>query len=846
MSRLPAVATARRVLKAAGYADAALQRDYPVWLGPRGVEVADLVAFGRSAPKDMSTAVVAVSSRSIDAGFRIAQAIAAPFIMVASDHAPDLWVAEPSKPLLWKRSVSVDDVADIREWLRPDAALIAKVGLRQLPLFDISVNFLAAARSRNTEALTPIVAEAMQVARDLVTVGRKTTSDLRHRRAARLVVGALTVLVMRDRGERRGQSAEQLVEQAVAEHPSTFEWVSNAPRRERVILAQLVERLGVGIDYRSLDPALLSEVYENALVADDERERLGIHYTPPRLAAKLLADLPVETVPPEQRHVLDPCCGSGTLLVAAHDRLRDLQPSSWPDTHRHRDLAVHLHGNDVDPFAVEIARLTLFLHAQPAGNGWHVTERDTLEAPAPDFAPRIIVTNPPWKYRAEGRREQYADEFLRWSTRSLAPGGLLGILLPASWLNSTSSASIRAELTDAFEVFEVWRLPEGTFTAAQNAATVLLGRKRDGLGGRGRRVVREVHRGALAGFLADDAETLTHVTEGDAPLNDIAPPLEVHAPTVPLRELAVILSGPQPRRAIADRGEGTPYLNHFGDVRAYGVIEPDLLWHVAFPDDFQSSRGARIITAKKVLVSAARGSTSPWRFRVAIDTLGIAVRNSVRGVAPIDQSDTDLLFALAIILGSSVASAFAAPAGGDRNIPASVLPALPIPANRPDIARLAERGREAARLASAGDSLADCLRAAEELVFDCYGLSEDDRQDIARRFAGDIAPDGAVRFAAPQARPDPRTRSTFRRVGAVLGAEHGHVTLWVNGITNDGGVRVRLPARMPGWLARPGATFDVYGVDAVADVEQARYRFQPMAWQDLAYDADVPAPLFAE
>ena len=98
-------------------------------------------------------------------------------------------------------------------------------------------------------------------------------------------------------------------------------WLKDASDSERSILHDLTYKLGLGIDYRSMAPAILSQVYEQALVDDDIQHELGIYYTPPALAARMLDSLPVELIDPKDRHVLDPACGSGTLLVAAHGPL---------------------------------------------------------------------------------------------------------------------------------------------------------------------------------------------------------------------------------------------------------------------------------------------------------------------------------------------------------------------------------------------------------------------------------------------------------------------------------------------------------------------------------------------
>lgn len=850
----PALAGVREMLSVAGYGDDVIDPDFQVWLGPdRGVAVAEFVAFGRPAPKDMSTAVISVTEGRVDAAFEIAKVIAAPYFFLADDHHLDLWVAEPAKPVKWREAVTRADIEELRPWLRPEAAFTAKVGLRQLPLFDIPVNLLAAARSQSADRLAPMVEEALEMATQSLppapSADATQAKRLKHKGAARLVVGALTVLVMRDRDPHRASArsldTQALIDRVVDAEPTTFAWYSAAKPVERSVLMALVDELGKGIDYQGLDPTILSQVYEQALVDDDDRKQLGIHYTPPRLADRLLKDLPVEIIAPDDRHVLDPSCGSGTLLAAAHDRLRDLQPLGLAAAQRHRDLAVHLHGYEIDPFASWIARLTLLLHAQPAGNGWHIEETDTLTQPPPKTSPQLIVTNPPWRFDSGADGGQLADKFVEWSIEALAPGGLLGVLLPASWLSAGRSKETRERLTSDFDIFEIWRLPEGTFSTSQATSAVVLARKRDGLGGRGSRVVREVGSTALPGFLGGKAPAGSYwVVAEAAPLSAGVPPPAIHRTTQRLEDVATVLSGPQPVKSIHDRGSGTPYLDRFRSVSPYAVVPQDALWQVAFPDDFQTARGASIVGKRKVLASAARAPNSPWRFRVAIDTTGVAMRNSMRGIAPHDQSDDALLYALAIIVGSAFASAFAATFGGDRNTPAAILKALPIPTAPPALDELGILGQQASELAGDTRALNEHLVRAEAAVWKAYGVPAGDVTLATARFAGQLAPEGAPRYPALSVETRPR-HSAFRRVGAVLDVTDNDVSIWVNGVTPDEGLVIPFPPGMAGWLARSGATFDVIGVETVDDLQAGEFRFQREAWQDLALDSADPVPVVA-
>lgn len=846
-----ALEDARSLLRRVGYDDNVILTEYPVWLGPqRGIHRPDLVAFGRTSPLDMSTAGVTMTVGRVEAAFTFAQALAAPYFLVSDDRELNLWIADADRPVKWRTGVRPDDAAELAEWLQPSSVLTAKLGLRQLPLFHLPVNILAAAKARNADRLSPLVAEALAEATDALERERPATgregSRLRHRRAARLVVGALTTLVMRDRAGVPFETTEGLISYVARRNRSTYAWLETADTRERRVLEELVERLGEGIDYRSLDPAILSQVYEEALVSDDDRRRLGIHYTPPRLAARLLSELPVELVPPAERYVLDPACGSGSLLVAAHDRLRDLQPPNWTDDERHRDLAVRLRGFDIDSFAVWIARLTLLLHARPAGNGWRVEERDTLRSSFTGAPPNIIATNPPWKYESSGgERVQAADAFVRWSLRTLAPGGVLGVLLPQSWLTANHSATLREDVLRDLDVFEVWRLPEGTFETSTMATAALLARKRDGLGGKGARLIREVHRPQLSAFLEGEPASAQYLLRSPvAALSESVSLPPIKARTAVLDEVADIRSGPQPRPGIAPRAIGRPFLRHFGDVAPYGRVDRSVLWTVAFPQDFQggSSRGALIVDKKKVLVSAARNPSNPWQLRVAVDDVGVIVPNSVRGVAPKRQDDDDLLYALCLVLGSGFAATFCATLGGARNISAGVLRSMPVPATPRVLRQLAAYGRRASELAGSGAALHDLLAEAEDAVWDAYGIPESDRAALTARLRGHDAPEGHPRYEHVN-RLRPPAGSTLRRIGAVLAVGDDGLHVWVSGVTDEQGTTIPLPLRMPGWLARPGATFDVSGVDDVDDLMAGRYRLQPMAWSDLDFEAEGPAPL---
>ena len=159
------------------------------------------------------------------------------------------------------------------------------------------------------------------------------------------------------------------------------------------------------VDYRNLGAEELGSIYESLLelharidvparkfaldtAAGNERKTTGSYYTPTSLINELL-DSALEPVLDEAAHasdpeaeilglsVLDPACGSGHFLIAAANRIAQrlasvraggIEPA--PDEVRQalRDVVGRcLHGIDVNPMAVELCKVSLWLEATEPG-----------------------------------------------------------------------------------------------------------------------------------------------------------------------------------------------------------------------------------------------------------------------------------------------------------------------------------------------------------------------------------------------------------------------------------------------------------------------------------------------
>ncbi|MGX4733441.1 N-6 DNA methylase [Kitasatospora griseola] len=177
-----------------------------------------------------------------------------------------------------------------------------------------------------------------------------------------------------------------------------------------------------------------------------------------------LADLLARLVPGSPTRVLDPACGSGTLLSAAAAL-----------------GARELYGQDSLPVQARRTAVGLLLAAEDGtaaeGTGVTVHTGDSLRADAfPDLAVDAVLCNPPYGDRDWGHDElaydprwaygfpPRAESELAWIQHALAhldPGGHAVLLLPPATASRASGRRIRAELIRSGALRAVAALPPG-------------------------------------------------------------------------------------------------------------------------------------------------------------------------------------------------------------------------------------------------------------------------------------------------------------------------------------------------------------------------------------------------
>jgi hypothetical protein len=228
-------------------------------------------------------------------------------------------------------------------------------------------------------------------------------------------------------------------------------------------------------DFSHIPIETLSVVYEQFLHAEGKGAEKGAYYTPSHLVSFILDEMDASRPLVKGMTVLDPACGSGAFLVQCYRRIVERELAKKKATKLRpvelRSLLTdHVFGVEQDADACGVAGLSLVLalldYVDPpdlenAGNfklpdlrGENIHQGDFFAADAPWGKVEYdwVVGNPPWKpaddtedrialawmnthkdkYPVGGK--QLAEAFAWKVAQHTAPGGQVGLLLPAMTL----------------------------------------------------------------------------------------------------------------------------------------------------------------------------------------------------------------------------------------------------------------------------------------------------------------------------------------------------------------------------------------------------------------------------
>lgn len=195
----------------------------------------------------------------------------------------------------------------------------------------------------------------------------------------------------------------------------------------------------------------LGLIYQS-IRSEGDKSKNGIYYTPKFICNEMAAEY-LNQIRGNVK-ILDLCCGTGQFLLSAGEHIKKLGRLLKPTC---------LWGYDIDPIAVQIARINLMILFRDFDFNPNIYQRNYIYNYSLDDKLRkyrkfdLILGNPPWG--AEFRQEQLSflkehyPEILSMESYSyfifiglnlLKEGGYLSYLLPDSVLNIKTHKDIRA------------------------------------------------------------------------------------------------------------------------------------------------------------------------------------------------------------------------------------------------------------------------------------------------------------------------------------------------------------------------------------------------------------------
>lgn len=505
---------------------------------------------------------------------------------------------------------------------------------------------------------------------------------------------------------------------AVIAHYSAQYKVEVESEKQRIALEEAACRISAFASLSNLTTEAFGYMYENVLVDEELRSALGIHATPSYLVDYIVWQLLpwVEQIPEEKRVVFEPACGHAPFLTGAMRLLRELFEGDEEAFHGYAKR--NLIGIEVDPFAREIARLSLTIADVPRSNGWNVLDanifhRGVLSRKAKDAM--ILLCNPPFEdfspdeqrvYNTEGHRLRCfnkAAEVLWRTLPHMAEGSVFGVILPRGFLNKDNLTPLREMLVRDFEIQQICHLPKKVFHYAAHESVVISGRKKMSPAGsdrvEGNRILyRHVSKDGLKQFQERYAGRDQYVAQSmflqnpvvDLRLRELHDVWDHCERSFP--KLGLISEGGQgliyKGRDDLPRGAKTFDEQRFpGAVKGYALFDsdrdvalhqlPQVYWMNLDPEVIRRRMWGTETHKPQILMNYAPVSGETWRLKALIDREGrpVTSRFLVFRITSREWS----LNALWGVLNSPLANAFIYAHTTDRDITAGTARQIPVP-----------------------------------------------------------------------------------------------------------------------------------------------------------------------
>lgn len=295
-------------------------------------------------------------------------------------------------------------------------------------------------------------------------------------------------------------------------------------------LVKEVIQTGKQYDFSKIQYDVIGRIFEE-LIREDERHKLGQYFTPPMVIDFINAFC----IHRKDDVVLDPSCGSGTFLIRAYQRKKELGQT------QHADLLKEIYGCDISNYPAYLATLNLAIRNMQKASYprvlnedffhflrqnkylFHLPNGKAIKQQPPLFD--AIVGNPPYtrqedinafKSDAKDNIKQVIKEewrlidntqkvevsqrtsiygyFLYHAGALLKEGGYMGFIVGNSWLSTDYGEEMQAFMLQNFEVIAIIETEvERFFPAADVNTNIFILRRQSDAAKRNAHITRFVY-----------------------------------------------------------------------------------------------------------------------------------------------------------------------------------------------------------------------------------------------------------------------------------------------------------------------------------------------------------------
>ncbi len=518
-----------------------------------------------------------------------------------------------------------------------------------------------------------------------------------------------------------------------------------------------------GLNVANISADDLAFVYEHTLVTPKARKEFGTHSTPRHVADYIVSRLRLWEHGSSPPQIFEPFTGAGVFLVSALRHLKDGLPHNWSDKKRHNLLVRHIRGAEIDPFACEVAKLSLILADYPNANGWAIDEANLFKGNALSRRMKsadIILCNPPFESFTDEERLAWPEAASLTPSKAIfaletalrAKPNALGFVVPRALLVDRRYRDQRADLEKSYHEIELVSLPDGVFNVSQVDTALLIARDTKNIK---QQTIRssevfdaDKKRFAITGLPSRTREEKrlrpTH-TAGSiwlTPLSNLWKDLSDRP------RLGSVLEGHwglrwKSQQGLRSRtnpkaGWAKGLLNTF-DHRQY--LLGQAVWLDARPEEIYGGENLPW-DSPKILCNAGRKGRKYWRLAAAVDRSGLLTSQQFIALWPREDTPSIDLDAIVALLNGPLINAYVSEHSFDKRFRIQTLLSAPLPRQIP--IELGKLSREYARAVTSRSRTGEYLRALlsriDALALSAYELSDTAERDLLDAFQGSERP----------------------------------------------------------------------------------------------------------